>query len=64
LRYWVQQDSAGLRPSGARVEGSEAEKDGRIKELEREVRELERANSILRAAAAFFAKELDPPPPR
>jgi transposase len=31
-----------------------------ITELEREVRELRRANEILKAAAAFFARELDP----
>ena len=36
----------------------------RIAELEREVRELRRANEILKAAAAFFAAELDPRPPR
>src|SRR6266545_5823848 len=32
----------------------------RIRELEREIRELRRANEILKAAAAFFARELDP----
>jgi transposase len=32
----------------------------RIKELERECRELRRANEILKAASAFFARELDP----
>jgi len=32
----------------------------RIKELEREVKELKRANGILKAASAFFARELDP----
>src|SRR5689334_16304112 len=32
----------------------------RIRELEREVRELRRANEILKAASAFFARELDP----
>ncbi len=31
-------------------------------ELEREVRELRRANEILKAASAFFARELDPRP--
>nr|WP_268244702.1 hypothetical protein [Microbispora rosea] len=36
----------------------------RIAELEREVRELRRANEILKAAAAFFAAELGPRPPR
>jgi transposase len=32
----------------------------RIGELERENRELRRANEILKAASAFFARELDP----
>lgn len=63
LRHWLGQDDAGRRPSGELVVGSESEKDARIAELERRVRELERANSILKAASAFFAKELDPPPP-
>ena len=36
----------------------------RIKELERENRELRRANEILKAASASFARELDPHPPR
>src|SRR6266545_2301657 len=33
-------------------------------ELEREVRELRRANQILKAASAFFARELDPRLPK
>ena len=36
----------------------------RIRELERENRELRRANEILKAASAFFARELDPQPPK
>ena len=36
----------------------------RIAELERENRELRRANEILKAASAFFARELDPRSPR
>ena len=36
----------------------------RIRELEREVRELRRANEILKAASAFFARELDPHVPK
>ena len=32
----------------------------RLKQLERENFELRRANEILKAAAAFFARELDP----
>lgn len=36
----------------------------RIAELERENRELRRANEILKAASAYFARELDPKLPR
>ena len=36
----------------------------RIRELERENRELRRTNEILKAAAAFFARELDPRVPK
>jgi transposase len=35
-----------------------------LADLEREVKELKRANEILKAASAFFARELDPRPPR
>ncbi|MDA0160458.1 hypothetical protein OM076_09285 [Solirubrobacter ginsenosidimutans] len=42
---------------------SSAERE-RLKELEREVRELRKANEILRAASAYFAKELDGIPRR
>jgi transposase len=48
---------AGRRPGSAT---SEAE---RIAALERENRELRRAAEILKAASAFFARELDPRPP-
>ncbi len=56
LRKWLRQEvtDRGLRPG---VTGGERE---RIRELEREVRELRRANEILKAASAFFARELDP----
>jgi transposase len=36
----------------------------RVADLEREVRELRRANDILKAAASFFARELDPRLPK
>src|SRR3712207_3572353 len=36
----------------------------RIRELEWENRELRRANEILKAASAFFARELDPRLPK
>jgi transposase len=60
LRNWVAQAEVdgGTRP------GVTTEERRRIAELERENRELRRANEILRAASAFFARELDPRPPR
>ncbi len=59
LRSWVRQSQVdtGSRP------GMTTQEAERIKELERENRELRRANDILKAASAFFARELDPPPP-
>ena len=56
LRKWVRRAEVddGQRPG---VSTAEAQ---RIKELERENRELRRANEILKAASAFFARELDP----
>ena len=44
--------------------GVTSEQQERIRELERENRELRRANDILKAASAFFARELDPRLPR
>jgi transposase len=60
LRNWVRQAEidTGRRPGTSTVDAQ------RIAELEREVRELRRANEILKAASAFFARELDPRPPR
>ena len=52
LRKWVR------RP------GLTTDERKRLAELERENRELRRANEILKSAAAFFARELDPRPPR
>ncbi len=56
LRKWLRRDEidSHQRPG---VTSSERE---RIRELERENRELRRANEILKAASAFFARELDP----
>jgi transposase len=56
LRKWLRQDATdrGRRP------GVTSEERERIRELERENRELRRANEILKAASAFFARELDP----
>jgi transposase len=60
LRTWVRQAEvdAGARP------GVTTSEQQRIAELERENRELRRANDILKAASAFFARELDPRLPR
>lgn len=60
LRTWVRQVEvdAGKRP------GTTSSDTRRLAELERENRELRRANEILKAASAFFARELDPRPPR
>ena len=60
LRLWVRraQIDSGQRP------GTTSEQHERIQQLERENRELRRANEILKAASAFFARELDPRLPR
>src|SRR5208282_1549713 len=60
LRSWMKQTEIdrGERP------GTTTGDKQRISELEREVRELRRANEILKAASAYFARELDPRLPR
>jgi transposase len=60
VRKWVRRAEidGGVRPGVSSVEGE------RIRQLERENRELRRANEILKAASAFFARELDPQLPR
>src|SRR5919197_4922091 len=60
LRNWVKQAEidSGKRP------GVTSAEQRRIAELERENRELRRANEILKAAAGFFARELDPRLPK
>ena len=60
LRSWMKQTEidSGERP------GTTTGDRQRISELEREVRELRRANEILKAASAYFARELDPGLPR
>jgi transposase len=60
LRGWVKQAEVG---GGTRA-GTSAADQLRIAELERENRELRRANEILKAASAYFARELDPGLPR
>ena len=56
LRKWLRQEAV---DQGRRAGVASGERE-RIRELEREVRELRRANEILKAASAFFARELDP----
>ena len=60
LRNWVEKAEidSGQRP------GTTSDDKKRIAELEKEVRELRRANEILKAASAYFARELDPRLPR
>jgi transposase len=60
LRNWVNnaEVDSGERP------GTTTGDKKRIAELERENRELRRANEILKAASAYFARELDPRYPR
>ena len=60
LRTWVRRAEVdgGSRP------GLTTDERRRLQELERENRELRRANEILKSAAVFFARELDPRLPR
>jgi len=57
VRHWVNRSEvdAGTRPGMSTVENAE------LKKLKRENAELRRANSILKAASAFFAAEIDRP---
>ena len=60
LRLWLRRQEVdhGRRP------GLTSDECQRLRELERENRELRRANEILKAASAFFARELDPRLPK
>jgi len=60
LRKWVRQAEI---DAGARL-GVSSEESAEVKRLRRENAELRRANEILKAASAFFARELDPRLPR
>ena len=58
LRVWVRRAEV---DHGQRA-GLTTDERARMRDLERENRELRRANEILKAAATFFARELDPRP--
>jgi len=60
LRTWIRRREvdAGSRP------GVTTEQAAEVARLKREVAELRRANEILKAAATFFAAELDRPAKR
>jgi transposase len=60
LRGWVRQAEV----DGGRRPGVPTAERQRIAELEQENHELRRANQILKAASAFFARELDPRLPK
>ena len=60
LRLWVRQAEV----DGGQRPGTSSEDARRIAGLERENRELRRATEILKAASAYFARELDPRLPR
>jgi transposase len=60
LRIWLRRD----RVDRHQRPGLTSAERERIRELERENRELRRANEILKAASAFFARELDPRLPK
>ncbi|HBF85011.1 MAG TPA: hypothetical protein DD420_35315 [Streptomyces sp.] len=57
LRNWVKRDEvdSGRRP------GTTAKESAQIKAMRKEIAELKRVNDILKAAASFFAAELDRP---
>lgn len=61
LRNWVRQAEA---DAGLRADRLTTEEREHLKQLERENRDLRRSNEILKAASAFFARELDQPRPR
>jgi len=62
LRKQVRQAQADGVAERSRVLPTDVQEE--LKELRKENAELRRANDILKAASAFFARELDPRPPR
>lgn len=61
LRVWLRQDEA---DDGARPDRLSTAQREELALLRHAVRELRRANEILKAASAFFAREIDQPRPR
>jgi transposase len=66
VRKWVRQaEASAVRASGGSAGPAagraQAEESAEMRRLKREVAELRRANEILKAAAGFFAAELDRP---
>ncbi len=61
LRVWVKKALAqGAAPTGRAGAGLSAAEREELARLRKEVRDLQQANDILKAASAFFARELDP----
>jgi transposase len=58
LRQWVRQAEADQGDRADRPTSAELEE---LRRLRKENAELRRANEILKAASAYFAKELDRP---
>ncbi|HEX4110687.1 MAG TPA: transposase [Solirubrobacteraceae bacterium] len=58
LRLWVRQAEA---DAGKRSDLLASGERQELAALRGEVKDLRRANEILKAASAFFARELDPP---
>lgn len=62
LRLWiVKAQSAGVSASAPTMQTAEQVE---LERLRRENRELKQANEIVKLASAFFARELDPHPPK
>jgi transposase len=59
LRIWIKKALAeGTRPGTQAAPDLSSEESAELTRLRREVAELRRANDILKAASAFFAREL------
>lgn len=61
LRTWVRQAEADTGKRRDRLTSAERDE---LAVLRKEIAELRRANEILKAASAYFARELDPTRPR